>query len=156
VTSLRFALWAALAGGLIPIMAVLNARLGKAIGDPLHAPVILTIVAFCASLLVSLFLTQSLPDITRLSQAEPADFAGGFIVCFYVLSATLLAPKIGIGNFILFAVVTQTVTSAVIDHFGLFGALIHEVSLKRALGIALVIAGLVVTQMASNQDAASN
>jgi len=130
----------------------LNARLGRALGEPLHAPVVLLIIAFCASLVLSLSLTQSLPNISNLSQAQPIDFAGGLIVCFYVLSATLLAPRLGIGNFILFAVVTQTLTSAVIDHFGLFGVLVREVSFKRMVGLVIVIVGLIITQLASNQS----
>ena len=148
----KFALWSALAGGLIPIMGVLNARLGRALGEPLHAPVVLFIIAFGASLVLSLSLTQSLPNISNLSVTQPIDFAGGLIVCFYVLSATLLAPRLGIGNFILYAVVTQTITSAVIDHFGLFGVLVREVSFKRMVGIVIVIVGLVITQWASNQS----
>jgi transporter family-2 protein len=133
-------------------MGVLNARLGRALGEPLHAPVVLLIIAFGASLVLSLSLTQSLPNISNLSVAQPIDFAGGLIVCFYVLSATLLAPRLGIGNFILYAVVTQTITSAVIDHFGLFGVLVREVSFKRMVGIVIVIVGLVITQWASNQS----
>lgn len=39
--STRLLLWAAAAGALIPVMAVLNSRLGKAIGEGLHAPVVL-------------------------------------------------------------------------------------------------------------------
>ena len=66
----KFALWSALAGGLIPIMGVLNARLGRALGEPLHAPVVLLIIAFGASLVLSLSLTQSLPNISNLSVAH--------------------------------------------------------------------------------------
>lgn len=36
VTFLRFAAWAALAGAFIPLMAVLNARLGRPLGEPVH------------------------------------------------------------------------------------------------------------------------
>lgn len=147
--SWKLALWSALAGGLIPVMAVLNARLGRAIGVPIHALVVLTLVALCASLLISLFMTRSLPTWGTVGRAAPMDLLGGVIVCFYVLSATLLAPRIGIGNFILFAVATQTITSALVDHFGLFGAMVREVSGLRAAGIVLLIVGLVITQVAS-------
>jgi len=153
--TLKLAMWSALAGGLIPVMAVLNARLGRAIGTPLHALVVLTLIALCASLVISLFMTRSLPTWSTVSRAAPMDLLGGVIVCFYVFSATLLAPRIGIGNFILFAVSTQTVTSALVDHFGLFGAMVREVSGLRAAGIGLLILGLVITQMAAQSSQAA-
>ena len=71
---------------------------------------------------------------------------------FYVLSATLLASRIGIGNFIPFAVVTQIITSALIDHLDLFGAMVRPVSGLRAAGIGCFIIGLVITQVASQRS----
>lgn len=152
---IRLALWSALAGGLIPFMAVLNARLGRALGESLQAPFVLFMVAFGASAVICLSTVQSLPDLNALSRAKPIDFLGGFIVCFYVLSATLLAPRIGVGNFILFAVSAQIITAAVVDHLGLFGAAVREVSLLRLIGILVLIAGLVITQMASSASASN-
>lgn len=52
-----FALWAAAAGALIPVMAVLNARLGRSLGAPSYAAVALFAVAFAAAGLVSLATT---------------------------------------------------------------------------------------------------
>ena len=41
-----FALWSAAAGALIPVIAALNARLGRAIGAPSYAAMVLFAVAF--------------------------------------------------------------------------------------------------------------
>ena len=142
----RLALWAALAGGLIPLMAVINARLGKSLGDALFAPMVLFLLALSLSVGLALVLSSSRLDWNALSQAQPIDFAGGLIVCFYVVSATLLAPRMGVGNFILFAVVAQIVVATCIDHFGLLGAAVRELSTVRAIGIGLLISGLFVTQ----------
>ena len=73
---------------------------------------------------------------------------GGLIVGFYVISATLLAPKIGIGNFIVCAVSAQIITSVLIDNFGLLGAVIRPVSMMRLIGIVLLLVGLAITQIA--------
>jgi transporter family-2 protein len=154
--SIRLALWAALAGGLIPVMAVLNGRLGRALGNSLHAPVILMVVGLLTSLAICLALTYRLPDLGSLTSSQPIDYVGGLIVCFYVVSATLLAPRLGVGNFILFAVVAQIVTSALIDHFGLLGVLVREISWTRLFGILIVIAGLIITQMSKTEIIASN
>ena len=150
--SLRFALWAAAAGALIPIMAVLNARLGRTLGEPLHAPVVLFSVGLVALLVAALALTQAFPNLSNLSEAQPIDFAGGLIVGFYVLSATLVAPRIGVGNFILFAVVAQIVCATLVDQFGLFGAVVREASWTRIGGIAILIVGLVITQISATSS----
>jgi transporter family-2 protein len=130
-------------------MAVLNARLGLAIGEPLHASTILFVVGLITCAIVSLLLTGSVPDFSKLTSVRPVELAGGLIVGFYVISATLLAPRFGVGNFILFAVAAQVISAALIDHFGLFGAIIRPVNLVRLGGISLLLAGLAITQFAN-------
>ncbi len=145
--SIRYALWSAAAGALIPVMAVLNARLGKDLDEPLHAPVILFAVGLLASLVTSLGLTGTIPDLSKLATARPMDFVGGLIVAFYVISVTLLAPRFGVANVILFAMVAQIVCATVINHFGLFDSMARPVNLVRLGGLVLLLVGLCITQL---------
>ncbi len=149
--SLKYAIWALMAGVLIPVMAMLNARLGRHLGEPLHAPVILFGVGLVFCVACALLITRSLPDLSRLSASEPVNFMGGMIVAFYVISATMVAPHFGVANFIMFAVVSQIIGSVVIDHFGLFGAAVRPVSGLRLLGIVILVSGLVITQFANSK-----
>lgn len=148
---LRYALWAMAAGAFIPVMAVLNARLGRSLGEPLQAVFILFAVGFAVSGVACLLLTGSLPSLRALTQIPFVNLSGGLIVAFYVLSVTLLAPRFGIGNAILFVMVAQIFTSAAIDHFGLFGAALRPVSLLRAGGLAVLLLGLVISQVAAQK-----
>ena len=150
MTPVRLLIWAALAGAFIPVMAILNGRLGKSMGEALHASVILLGVGFLFCLTVALVLTKSLPPATDLANAKPIEYLGGFIVGFYVISATLLAPRIGLANFIVCAVSAQIIISVVIDHFGLLGAMVRPVSMTRLIGIGLLIAGIIVTQISDS------
>ena len=150
MTPVRLLIWAALAGAFIPVMAILNGRLGKSMGVALHASVILFGVGFLFCLTVALVLTKSLPHATDLANAKPIEYLGGFIVGFYVISATLLAPRIGLANFIVCAVSAQIIISVVIDHFGLLGAMVRPVSMTRLIGIGLLIAGIIVTQISDS------
>lgn len=150
MTPVRLLIWAALAGAFIPVMAILNGRLGKSMGEALHASVILFGVGFLFCLTVALVLTKSLPNAADLANAKPIEYLGGFIVGFYVISATLLAPRIGLANFIVCAVSAQIIISVVIDHFGLLGAMVRPVSMTRLVGIGLLIAGIIVTQISDN------
>src|ERR1700691_6307642 len=144
---IRYALWAGAVGALIPVMAVLNARLGRVLAAPNHAAVILFAVALATAVLVSLLSTGRLPSITALRGAQWADFAGGAIVAAYVLSITFLAPRFGVGNAILFAVTAQLLSSAAIDHYALAGASLRPLTSMRVLGLTIVIIGLVLTQV---------
>lgn len=150
MTSIRLLIWAALAGAFIPVMAILNGRLGKSMGEALHASIILFGVGFLFCLTVSLFVTKSLPQVGDLMNGKPIEYFGGFIVGFYVISATLLAPRIGLANFIVCAVSAQIIISVLIDHYGLLGAAIRPVSMTRLIGVALLIAGIVVTQISDS------
>lgn len=151
---LRYALWAIAAGAFIPVMAVINGRLGRSLGEPLQAPVILFAVGLLTALLVSLLLTGGLPSLAALRTTAPVNFAGGMIVAFYVISITLLAPRFGVGNAILFAVSAQIFTSAAIDHFGLFGAASRPVSVLRMVGLVVMVAGLALAQIAATSSTA--
>jgi len=154
--STRLLIWAALAGAFIPVMAILNGRLGRSIGESLHAPIILFSIGLVFCCLCSFYFTKSIPAITELNQAKPIEFLGGFIVAFYVISATLLAPRIGVANFIVCAVSAQIITSVLIDNYGLLGATLRPVSTLRLLGIGLLLIGLVITQIADLEPTTQN
>jgi len=147
--SLKYAVWALMSGAMIPVMGLLNAKLGRHLGEPLHAPVILFSVGLLFVVLCALLFTQSLPDVTRLVHSEPLNYLGGVIVAFYVISATFLAPRFGVANFIMFAVASQIIGSIVIDHFGLFGATARPVNMVRGAGILILLTGLFITQLAN-------
>ena len=86
-------------------------------------------------------------DAIRSLAAQPRHlFLAGVLVAFYVLSITYVAPHFGVGNAVFFVLLGQLVAAAAIDHFGLFGARVAPLSLTRAGGIALMAAGIALTQ----------
>lgn len=134
-----------LAAGLgIPILASLNAALGVRLGSPVAAGAILFCVALGVTLVVLLF--SGVAPLAKAVDAPKHLFLAGFLVAFYILSITFVAPRFGVGNAVFFVLLGQLVSAAVIDHFGLFGALVSPLSLTRATGIALMAAGVFVTQ----------
>lgn len=143
----HYALLMLAAGIGIPVLAALNAALGRVIGSPNAAGLVLFAVAFGASALVWLFLPGS-QGLTRLGEAPRHLFLGGLLVAFYVLSITHVAPHFGVGNAVFFVLLGQLVSAAAIDHFGLFGAQINPLTWFRAGGIALMAAGVALTQLA--------
>jgi transporter family-2 protein len=57
-----------------------------------------------------------------------------------------VAPHFGIGNAIFFVLVGQMLSAALIDHYGLFGAQINQLSVARTLGIFVMVFGIWLTQ----------
>ena len=155
MSTVSYALWAFAAGALIPLMAILNAGLARAVGGPVQAAVILFTVGLVTSLLVAATATMRIPELPTIVRIPPAQFAGGVIVAFYVLSITFLAPRFGVGNAILFAVTAQLISSAVIDHYALAGASLRPLTSIRVLGLTIVIVGLVLTQIADRVTVSS-
>jgi bacterial/archaeal transporter family-2 protein len=147
MSTVSYAIWAFAAGALIPLMALLNAGIARTTGGQIQATIILFAVGLIASLLLALIVTVPVPDLHTLLHVAPQQYAGGVIVGFYVLSITYLAPRFGVGNAILFVVMAQLITSALMDHFGLAGAALRPVTMMRAVGLLIVIIGVVVTQI---------
>ena len=128
----------------IPTLAALNAALGQKIGSPAAAAFVLFLVALgtagIATLVTGAGALKAVP-------AQPKHlFLAGALIAFYVLSITYIAPNFGVGNAVFFVLLGQLVAAASIDHFGLFGARVTPLSFTRAAGIALMAAGLALTQ----------
>lgn len=145
--TLRYAVIMLAAGIGIPVLAALNAQLGARIGSPIAAAVILFVVAFCGALFM-LFVTSSTPHVLQTSEQPKHLFLAGLLVAFYVISITWVAPKFGVGNAVFFVLLGQLISAAIIDHFGLMGALQKPISPSRALGIGIMAVGVLLTQKA--------
>ena len=143
--TLTYALTMLAAGIGIPVLAALNAALGQRLGSPYAAGVILFVVALLAAIVVVL-LTGTAP-FSRLPGTPKHLFLAGLLVAFYVLSITSVAPHFGVGNAVFFVLLGQLFSTALIDHFGLFGAQITPFSAWRAGGIGLMVAGIWMTQI---------
>jgi transporter family-2 protein len=124
----------------IPVTAALNAGLGTHIQSPVAASVILFAVGLAMTALVLAFV--GLPARGVFSGLSPWYYLAAFGVVFYVLSVTWSAPRIGVGNAIFFVLLGQLVAAALIDHFGLFGAIKSTVTLQRGIGLVVMALGV--------------
>ena len=130
-------------GGAAPLTVFLNVTGGAAL--------------LLASVNIGIFAFQSLNYRRAASQTQPAAlsaapgqakhlFLGGVLVAFYVLSITWVAPRFGLGNAITCVLLGQLLSAAVIDQWGLMGAIVREVTPVRAAGLAIMAIGVVLTQ----------
>lgn len=124
----------------IPIMAALNAGLGQQLGSPVAATFAMFVVVLVLS--GAILAMTGLPDSGRITFERPWLYFGGAFVLFYALAVTWAAPRIGVGNAVFFVLLGQLIAAAVIDHFGLLGALKSEITLRRLAGLMVMTFGV--------------
>ena len=139
-----YALVMLIAGICVPVLAVLNAGLGKELGSAPAACVILSLVALVTSTVI-LLATGPQAIVNTFSSSKHL-FFGGVLFIVYILSITFIAPKFGLGNAIFFILLGQILSAAIIDHFGLFGAISQSLSYQRITGIFIMVLGIWLTQ----------
>ena len=109
-------------GTLLPLQALINARLGAQTQGPLYASFVSFLVGTC--LLGAMLLATRTPLSPGQSIAAlPAwIWLGGAIGALFVFAATLLVPRLGAASMICLVVLGQVVASLLLDHFGVLGA----------------------------------
>ena len=112
---------------------------------PAAAATILFAVAFAGTALV-MVATRGTAALAQAPAQPKHLFLGGLFVAFYVLSITWVAPHFGLGNAIMCVLLGQLISAAVIDQFGLMGAIAREVTPLRAAGLTLMTLGVILTQ----------
>lgn len=148
-----YAALALAAGAFIPAMAALSGAMGRTLGSPWTASVIVVGGAFLMVLAYALLNGGLRVAPGSLGQITPLQIVSGFAMAFYVCSITYLAPRFGVGNAVMLVVAAQIASSATIDHFGLFGAPQKPIDLLRAAGLAIMVVGVVIAQVAANKPA---
>lgn len=134
---------AAAVGLLLPLQALINARLGQATEGALFASFVSFAIGTAVLALALLAARTPLPG-ARTMAAQPAwVWTGGLIGAVYVLSATVLVPRLGAAGLICLVVTGQLIGSLLFDHFGVLGPE-RPADGWRLLGAALVAVGAVL------------
>ncbi len=131
---------AALVGMVLPLQALLNARLGAETQGPLFASFASFAIGTLA-LAVALLVTRTpWPGMRDLVTLPPWLWAGGLIGALFVFCGTLLVPRLGAAGLICLIVFGQVVGSLLVDHFGVLSSS-RPVDATRLAGAALVCIG---------------
>lgn len=134
------------AGGLQSIQGSINADLGRSLNHPLQATFISFFGAIIALIIVLAVLRPAIPSMAQLKSIPAINFTGGIYGIIFVTTVLVLAPKIGIANTLVAAIVGQVIVSVILDHFGLFGLALRPLSLYRLIGCAGLVISLLLIQ----------
>lgn len=137
-------LLAVVSGAVLPVQAALNAKMGKAVGDPVYAALISFVVGSLGLLLYCIITKVELAQISQASTVDWSVWSAGLLGAFYVAAVIILVPKIGAALTFGLVVTGQLTFSVLIDHYGLLGLSVHAFNWQRLLGIALITGGVLL------------
>jgi len=137
-----FILIAIFAGMTSTLQSGSNSMLQKTLHAPLWAAALVSAITLVASVAVALAARERLPSVGEMSNVHWLAWAGGLFGLCFVLATIYASPKLGAGLFIALIVTASTVTSLLLDHFGLMGFAVREAHLGRIAGGLLMIAGV--------------
>ena len=134
----------AVAGALIATQAGVNAQLARATGHPVFAATISFLVGTAALLVCAFAVRGAWAGPAALTNAPWWIWTGGLMGAMFVAMSAWLAPILGAATLVSVAVAGQMLFALVLDHYGLVGFPVRSMSAGRALGAALLVAGVVM------------
>jgi bacterial/archaeal transporter family-2 protein len=136
------------AGMLIPAQTGFNAQLGRALGGPFYSTICVFLAGLATMTVIAIVVRAPAPGLAEAARAPTLSwFAGGVMGALYIVSLTVLAPRLGAAPTVAFVVVGQMLCSTIIDHYGLLGFAEHAASPLRIAGLALMAVGVALVRM---------
>ena len=130
----------AIIGALIAVMIMLNGTLSNALGN-YTATIIIHIIGLSAIIFVLLLSKQKF----IINRGIPFYlYSAGAIGVFAVLFNNLTFSSLGISLSLALGLLGQTITSIIIDHFGLLGMQVMQYQKKKLIGLIFIILGIFV------------
>ncbi len=139
-----FIVLAMLAGMMMPTQAAINNKLSSFVESPVLAAFVSFVVGTAALFVYILFAGIPLGNLASLKQASLVSWTGGILGAFFVASAVILVPKLGVALTFSLIVAGQMMITLFLDHFGFLGVPVKELSLMRLIGVVCVVGGVVL------------
>jgi bacterial/archaeal transporter family-2 protein len=97
----------------------------------------------CMALLIAA-LRDPVPSVGMVLRIPWWAWSGGMFGAIFIGLSIYLVPQIGAATFIALLITGQMVASITLDHFGVLGLAVRPIDLSRLIGVALLIAGVVL------------
>lgn len=137
---------AVIAGALLPLQALINAQLGQRTTGALFASFASFLVGTLALGIALLAMRTSWPTPQQAGGLPVWAWLGGVIGALFVVSATVLVPRLGAAALICLAVFGQLVGSLLLDHYGVLHAPKPADAMRIAGAVLVAIGALMVVR----------
>jgi len=129
-------------GVLIAVQPAVNAQLSRHTGS--LGAAFLSLAGSALAVGIVLVASGNAGRLAGVGGVPPIYLTGGLMGAFNVTVALFAISRIGAGGVVAVSITTQLIVAALLDHFGLLGLEQTALTPARALGFALLIAGVVL------------
>lgn len=146
VKALGWQLLGIVAGAALAMQPAINSRLAVAVGSPLQASLFSFASGTILLLAIMYIAKDHRPYVAGVITAPRPGWTwlGGLIGVCVVVGQTYLVRYVGVGLLTILNIFGMLVSGALIDHFGLLNTVKRPVSGRKLLGLALVLAGIII------------
>ncbi|MEJ7632383.1 MAG: DMT family transporter [Rubrobacteraceae bacterium] len=134
------------AGAALTTQFAVNAQLRTVVGGPVVAAAISFFIGTLALVAAALVVDRHVPEMSAVTSSPWWVWIGGLLGAAFVLASIILTPRLGAATTIGLFLAGQMIASIIIDHFGLLRVAVHEATIPRILGLALVLIGVFLVQ----------
>ncbi len=139
-----YILFAFIIGIISSIHMPMNATVGKHIGSPLAASILFYLVAFITSVIIFVFI-GNYEAVQKIRSIPPYLFFTGVISALVVVSFAYLIPVLGARQVAVLSIAGSILTAMFLSHFGLLSSPIEPITVKKTIGAAVLILGVVIS-----------
>lgn len=135
----------------VVIQSGANTQLRYILANPFLAGLISLSVATFTLILINLAIRTDLSVLAvhNIQRTSWWMWTGGLMGAFFIMSVVLVAPEIGPTKLFSLIIASQLIFSLVVDHYGWLGFEVQPVSIKRVVGVVLLIVGVFLVQSES-------
>lgn len=135
-------------GALVVIQSNINARVRLVSDSPWQAALVSTTVSTIFLFILSTVITRHpYPPVSNVHGTPWWIWTGGILGALYVALTLVLVTKVGSGVLFSAVVLGQMIAALLIDQFGLLGAVKHEITPPRVLGVVMIVSGVALVQL---------
>ncbi|MBF8643995.1 DMT family transporter [Pseudomonas pudica] len=139
-----FLLFAIFAGSMMPLQAVVNARLGRAIGGPIWAAALSALILTAILIVVALLANKPWPRPAQMGGLPWWAWIGGICGAIILSATAAVVPRIGAASMMALIMVGQVVAAIALDRLGWFGLPLQPLNTQRVLAALFLISGAVL------------
>ena len=137
---------AVLIGTFLPIQAGVNNMLRQFTGSSLNAAMVSLSFGSMCLVGLSFVVNPSVHSFQFLVRLPWWSWLGGILGALYLVSSIILVSRLGAATLVSALISGQLLASLLLDHFGLIGLPIHQVSITRLTGAGFLIVGTLLIQ----------
>jgi transporter family-2 protein len=134
---------ATLAGLLLPLQSLINARIGATMNGPMMAALVNFVGGSLGLLVLILLFRVPWPSSAQAAMMPSYSWLTGLLGAFFVAQAAFTVPKLGAAGMIALVVAGQMVGSILLDHYGIMQP-VQPITLQKLAGAALLFIGVML------------